>query len=256
VADDLDDLTRELRALATHLDVGEPADQRAAVRARLAEPAPAPARRWTAWWRWLGRTSARRLTVAGLAALIVVVAGVAPARAAVAEAVGGLLRLAGIEVRREAPPGGLPSRPSPLPSVRTVALDDARRAALFPVGVPAALGAPERVQLADPDPAGAPRIVSLFYRGGAVRLDEFDGTVTPYFFKTAPDARWTGVGTGDGIWVPAPHPVTYIGRDGVVRSETTRPAGPTLIWTDGRVTYRLEGIADFEEARSVAVTLK
>jgi len=256
VPDDLDDLTRELRALATHLDVGEPADQRAAVRARLTAPAAAPVRWWWAVRRWVGRTSARRLTLAGVAALIVVVAGVAPARAAVADAVGGLLRLAGIEVRREAPPGGLPVRPSPLPSLRTAALDEARRVALFPVGVPAALGAPEQVLLGDPDPAGAPRVVSLLYRGGAVRLDEFDGTVAPYFFKSAPDARWTGVGTGDAIWLPAPHPVTYVGRDGVERTETARLAGPTLIWTDGEVTYRLEGLTELAEARTIAVTLR
>ncbi|MFI7544022.1 hypothetical protein [Actinoplanes sp. NPDC049599] len=254
MADDLDGLARELRALAAHLDVGEPADQRAAVRARLTGPAPAPVRRWTAWWRRVVRTPARRVTLAALAALIAVVAGVAPARAAVTDAVGGLLRLAGIEVRREPPPGGLPAQPGPLPSTRTVALVDARRAALFPVGVPAALGAPERVEIGDPDPAGAPRVVSLRYPGG-VRLDEFDGTVTPIFFKTAPEARWVTVGPADGIWVPAPHPVSYVGRDGVERTETTRPAGPTLIWTDGEVTFRLEGLTDLAAARRIALSV-
>ena len=256
--DDLDDLALELRALATHLDVGEPADQRAAVRARLAEPGPAgpPVRWWTGWRQRTGPLSGRRLILAGVAALIVVVAGVAPARAAVADAVGGLLRLAGIEVLREPDPGGLPARPSPLPSVRTAALDEARRTALFPVRVPAALGAPEQVQVGDPDPAGAPRVVTLLYRGGAVRLDEFDGTVTPFFFKTAPEARWADLGGADGIWLPAPHPVTYVGRDGEKHTETARLAGPTLIWTDGEVTYRLEGVAGLAEARTIALSLE
>jgi hypothetical protein len=195
------------------------------------------------------------LTLAALAALIVLVAGVAPARAAVADAVGGLLRLAGIEVSRESDPGGLPGRPSPLPSVRTVAVEEAERVALFPVRVPAALGAPEQVQVSDPDPAGAPRVVSLLYRGGAVRLDQFDGTVTPSFFKTARDARWVTVPGGDGIWVPEPHPVTYAGRDGVAHTETARLAGPVLIWTDGEVTYRLEGVAELAEAQRIALSL-
>jgi hypothetical protein len=256
VPDDLDDLALELRALAAHLDAGEPADQRAAVRARLTGPGSRPPVRWWAAWRWwAGRVSARRWILAGVAAMIVVVAGVAPARAAVADAVGGLLRLAGIEVQRESGSGGLPARPSPLPSLRTAALEEARGTALFPVRVPAALGAPEQVQLGDPDPAGAPRVVTLLYRGGAVRLDQFDGTVTPYFFKTAPDARWADVNGADGIWLPGPHPLTYVGRDGVKRTETARLAGPTLIWTDGEVTYRLEGIAEFAEAQEIALSL-
>jgi hypothetical protein len=247
VPDDLDDLAAELRALAAHLDVPEPADQRAAVRARLARPAvtrPAPA-----------RPRVRRWILAGVAALIAVVAGVTPARAAVVDAVGGLLRIAGIEVRREPAPRGLPTQPSALPSTRTDSLDAARRAALFPVRVPATLGAPEQVQLSDPDPAGAPRVVTLTYRGGTVRLDEFDGGVTPSFFKSAPDGRWTEVGTSQGVWLPEPHPVTYVGRDGVERTETARLAGPTLIWSDGQVTYRLEGLKDLEEARAIALSL-
>jgi hypothetical protein len=245
VPDDLDDLARELRALATHLDVPDAADQRAAVRARLAEPAP---RRRPLW--------GRRWIVAVVAALIALVAGIAPARAAVVDAVGGLLRIAGIEVRQEPAPRGLPADPSPLPSVRTESLETARRVALFPVLVPDKLGVPERVELGDPDPSGAPRVVTLVYRGGAVRLDQFDGEVSPFFFKSAPEARRVEVAGGDAIWLPQPHPVTYVGRDGVERTGTARPAGPTLIWTSGELTYRLEGFADLEEARTVAVSLR
>jgi hypothetical protein len=287
VSDNLDDLAAELRALAAHLEVGEPADQRSAVRARLAESAPAPARRWTGRLlgpprnrrsapgrlpgpagsgRWtpgrlfgpagVGRRAPGRRWVLGLVAvLIALVAGVAPARAAVVDAVGGLLRIAGIEVRQEPAPGGLPAKPSPLPSLRTAGLEEAQRVALFPLRVPAALGAPDQVQLGDPDPAGAPRVVSLLYHGGTVRLDEFDGGLDPVFFKTAPDARWTDVGAGQGIWLPAPHPVTYVGRDGTEHTRTARLAGPTLIWTAGTVSYRLEGIGDLEAALTIGRSL-
>ena len=240
---------------------------------RLAEPGsdrrkgpePGSVRPASRWWRPRGAGATRsgrgvpvgrRWVLAGIAALIAVVAGVAPARAAVVDAVGGLLRIAGIEVRREPAPGGLPSRPSPLPSVSTVALADARRVALFPLRVPATLGAPEQVQLGDPDPAGAPRVVTLVYRGGTVRLDEFDGAVSPYFFKSAPEAEWTDVGGKQAIWLPAPHPVTYVGRDGVERTETARLAGPTLVWTGDEVTYRLEGLPDLEQARTIALSLR
>jgi hypothetical protein len=240
-----DDLERELRALAAHLDVGEPADQRAAVRARLAGPAPVP---------FLQRFWARALVV--LAAVLAVLLMIEPARAVIVDAVGGVLRIAGIEVRREPPPGGLRAVPSPLPSLRTADLDVAGREALFPVRVPAALGPPGQVQLGDPDPAGAPRVVTLLYAGGTVRLDQFDGGVSPAFFKSAPEARWTTIGTDDGIWVPRPHPVTYVGRDGVEHTGTARLAGPTLIWTTGEVTYRLEGVAELDRAREIALSLR
>ena len=269
--DDLDDLAVRLRALGTHLDVGAPADPWPAIRARLtaAEPEPVPDRPRARWWSPRGAVTlpgaarsgrrvpaGRRWILAGIAALIAVVAGVAPARAAVVDAVGGLLRIAGIEVRREPAPGGLPARPSPLPSVSSVALEDARRVALFPLRVPATLGVPEQVQLGDPDPAGAPRVVTLIYRGGTVRLDEFDGALSPYFTKTAPEAERTEVGAGQAIWLPRPHPVSYVGRDGVERTETARLAGPTLIWTAAGVTYRLEGLPDLAQARTIASSLR
>jgi hypothetical protein len=238
-----DDLAAELRGLSTWMDVGEPADQRTAVRARLARLRLA--RRRVRWW-----------IASVVAAIVGTVALVAPARAAVVDAVGVLLRVTGIEVSREPGHGGLPTRSSPLPAVRSVALDEARRAALFPVRVPDTLGTPEQVLLADRDDKGAPRVVTLTYRGGAVRFDQFDGTVSPVFLKSAPDARWMGIGQDFGIWLPGPHAVTYVGRDGVERTETARAAGPTLIWASGAVTYRLEGLPTLQEALDAALSLK
>lgn len=243
--DDLDDLTAELRALGAHLEVGEPADQRSAVRARLTRPVAVRP-----------RVRLRRWILAGVAALVAAVTVVAPARAAVVDAVGGLLRIAGIEVRREPAPGSLPATPSPLPSLRTGDLGTARAAALFTVRVPAALGAPERVELGDPDPSGAPRVVTLVYRGGTLRLDEVDGGISPYFFKTAPEAEETDVAGAQALWLPEPHPISYVDRTGAERTETARLAGPTLIWSNGLVTYRLEGLATLTEARTVAASLE
>jgi hypothetical protein len=238
-----EDLATELRALAAWVDVPEPADHRMAVRARLTRPD----RRWSRARWWIASV---------VAAIVGTVAAVAPARAAVVEAVGGLLRVAGIEVRREAAPDRLPASPGTLPSETVAGLDEARRVARFTVRAPSALGPPERVLLADRDDTGAPRVVTLIYRGGALRLDELDGAVALGFLKSAPDARWVGIGSGAGVWLPGPHPVTYVGRDGVERTETARLAGPTLIWSSGAVTYRLEGLRTLEEAGSVALTLK
>jgi hypothetical protein len=239
-----DELITELRDLAPWLAVPPAADQTAAVRRRLTV------------------ASRRRLRVRVWIASVVAaaagtVAAVAPARAAVVDAVGDLLRVAGVEVDRSPRTEPLPTHASPLPSLRAVSLSEARQVALFPVRVPSALGAPERVELIDPDPAGAPRVVTLIYRGGAVRLDQFDGDADPTFFKSAPQAEFADVGDGNSlaVWLPAPHAVTYVGRDGVQRTETARLATPTLLWTTGSRTYRLEGLTSREEAERIARSL-
>ncbi len=238
-----DPLAAELRALSEWLEVPEPRDARAGVRARLtAATRPARARR-----RW-------RVVVAALVAAVLV-AVVPPARAAVASAVTAVLDFAGVQVR-PGRPAPVPT-PSPLPSVHSAPLDRARRLAHFPIGVPAALGVPDDVQLADPGPDGAPRVVSLLYRGGTVRLDEFDGQLDLAFVKSqaVPDVQWTEVGQWPGIWLPTPHAIEYVDRDGTVHHETARSAGPTLVWTDGRVTYRLEGLSTVDSAVAVATTV-
>jgi hypothetical protein len=231
-----EDLIAELRELGARVAVPPEKDLRSAVRERLATPAPRPRR-------------ARVWVTAAVAALIATVAAVAPARAAVVEVVGDLLRVAGVEVRRAPPREALPVTPSALPP--------ATAEAAFPVGVPAELGEPQQVERSDPDAAGRPRVVTLIYRGGAVRLDVFDGRLDTTFFKTAPDARFVDVpGSLGAAWLPGPHPVTYVGRDGVERTGTARLAGPTLVWATDTVTYRLEGIPTLEEAIAVARSVR
>ncbi|HEX7745846.1 MAG TPA: hypothetical protein VF462_11360 [Micromonosporaceae bacterium] len=244
-------LAAELRELGRHLDVPEAPDLRPAVLDRLAAPHqtdPAPRRRFAFPRR------PRWLVAVASAILVCALVAVSPARAAVADAVDGLLRFAGIEIRPERVNPELPA-PSPLPSVRHAGLDEARRLANFPVRVPDQLGEPERVSVADPAPDGSPRVVSLFYRGGAVRLDEFDGALEPAFMKQAQGAEWVALDGYSALWFPAPHPVTYIDRTGAERVETARLAGPTLIWTDGSASYRLEGVATREEAQRIAESL-
>lgn len=237
-----DRLVDELRDLAGWLDVPEPADQRAAVRARLRA---APARRS----RWL--LPRRRLAAVSAVVAAVVVGVVPPARATVADAVGRVLRFAGVEIR-DGDPGTLPASPSPLPQVRSAGLAEARRLARFPVLASTALGVPEEVRLADPAPDGAPRVVTLLYRGGTVRIDQFDGRAEGTFLKKAANAEYVQVRGDLAVWVPGPHAVVYVDRFGAERTEAARLAGPTLIWVADRATYRLEGLIDLESARTVA----
>ncbi len=239
MADPRDELlAAELRRLGALLEVPPPPDVRAAVRARLlARPRPRPR------WRWRA--------VAAAVAVAILVAVVPPARAAVGHAVTGLLNFAGVRVSRGQPAPAV--SPAPLPSARAMPLDEARRLARFPVRVPARLGPPDQVQVADPAPDGAPRVVSLLYRGGTVRLDEFDGRLDVVFFKTqADEGTWVAVRGDAGMWFAKPHALEYVDRGGTTHHETARLTGPTLIWTDGTVTYRLEGFASLEEATEVA----
>jgi hypothetical protein len=245
VPDDL--LVAELRDLADRLDVPPPGDHRAAVRARLAEVPAANAR----------RRRLRRWLAAAAAVVVGTVAAVPPARTAVADAVTGLFRFAGVEVREEPGPRGLPTTASPLPELRSAGLDEARRVARFPVRVPARLGVPEEVTVADPGPDGAPRVVTLVYSGGSVRLDQLDGPLDIGFVKQDPDAQWTQVpGAGVALWFPGPHAVTYRDRTGMDRVATARLAAPTLVWQVGDVTYRLEGVRSLDEAAAIAGSMR
>ena len=231
MADRHDDLIAELRALGDFLDVPAARDQRAAVRAGIAR------RKATRRWRiWL---------IGVLVAVAAAIGAVEPARATVVSAVGDLLRVAGVEVRKG--PVTVPASQSPLPFEQTTTLDAARRAVKFPLRVPAALGDPQEVTIAD----GA-RVVTFAYRNGRVHLDQFDGTIDINFVKQAPNAQWVDVGTDGGIWLAEPHDVTYVDRDGVERTATARLAGPTLIWSHDLVTYRLEGLPTLDEALKVA----
>ncbi|MGW5669921.1 hypothetical protein [Micromonospora sp. NPDC003776] len=239
----MDDLERDLRDLAACLDTPPAPDVTARVRARLTAPPPRR-RRWRYW------------LAAVLAALLVAV--LPPGRAALADAVAGLLRFSGIVIGTSPTPV-LPSiTPSPLPAQRPVALDEAQRKVRFPIRVPAALGAPERVLVADPDGTGTYRVATLLYRGGALRLDAFDGHLDPVFQKQAagPDVQWTQVNGDFAVWIGGPHALEYVDRGGTVRVETARLAAATLIWGEAGVSYRLEGDLTRDEAVAIANSLR
>ncbi|WP_435055044.1 hypothetical protein [Micromonospora aurantiaca (nom. illeg.)] len=237
----MDDLERELRELTGWLEPARTPDLTDRVRARL--DAPAPRRRW------------RYVLAGALAALLV--AALPPGRAAVAGAVTGLLRFSGvvIDTAPAPPPAGTPS---PLPAQHQVALAEAQRQVRFPIRVPARLGVPERVLVADPDGAGAHRVVSLLYRGGTVRLDAFDGSLDIVFHKRSVGAEVTLTQAGGefAIWVGGPHALAYVDRSGTERVATARLSAATLIWERAGVSYRLEGDLTREQALDVASSLE
>jgi hypothetical protein len=232
-----DDLERELRDLAAHLDVPPAPRVTGAVMARLARERRPRRRPWRLWIAIL---------VAVIAAALTPVA---------AQAVGHLLEFAGIRVQPSPSAPPQPS-PSPLPSATDGTLAEVKDRVNFPVRTPATLGPPEKATLADPDRDGRYRVLTLAYRGGTVRFDSFDGQIDPVFMKMSSDGEWTQVGSDFAMWFPVPHAITYIDRTGVSRDETARLSGPTLVWQHEGVTYRLEGIADREQAITVAQSLR
>ncbi|WBB68478.1 hypothetical protein [Micromonospora sp. WMMD812] len=245
----MDDLERELRDLSSWLETPEPPEITARVRARIAAPMPrrlrtaGPAPRRRRWRYYLGAT---------LVALVVAV--LPPGRAAVADVVAGLLRFAGVTITTSPTPAPPTSTPSPLPSQQAVALHEAQRMVLFPILTPARLGPAERIEVADPDDAGAYRVATLLYRGGALRIDAFDGRLDPVFQKQAsgPGTEMVQVDAGFAVWVAGPHTLTYVDRSGRARTETARLATSTLIWERAGVSYRLEGDLTQREAIAIA----
>jgi len=231
-------LEADLRAAAERVAPPAKPDLAEAVLARLDEP-PRARRRWTA------AVAAGAVLVAGL--------GLSPqVRAFAAD----LLERAGIELSDEQPDASrTPGRP--LPSTRGSDLERAADEATFPLSVPAALGEPESVTVADRG-----RVVRMSWRDGDVALDQFDGTFGPVFEKQIGtlDVREVDLAGTPGWWIPGPHDLLYVDRDGEVVSDTARLAGRTLIWESGDgVTFRLEveGLARGEAAmiaRSVAGT--
>lgn len=236
-----------LRELGSRLDVPASPDgarTALAVLSRLDEPTPRPAPR-------PARVQRPRL-VAAAVALLVALAVAITVSPTVRAAVLDFLRIGGVELRYEPPPVTPTSDPA-LPGERDATLAQARAEAAFDIRVPERLGQPESVRLADGTP---PRVVTLHYPG--VRVDEFDGTLHPFFekFTSAEDVVPTVVDGVDGVWVLRPHVVIYLDRDGVEREQSARLAAHTLIWETGGVTYRIEGDLTRTQAITIAESLR
>ncbi|MEU4516125.1 hypothetical protein AB0G05_42095 [Nonomuraea wenchangensis] len=281
-----DALESELLALGSLLDVPTPTpatDMAATVRARLTHPDPAapdpsvpaqpdpnlsappqpdmpaaPAdpgrgaargRRRPGGRSLQGRRRRRWVVVVAVVAVVVAVTAATPqGRAAVEQ----ILRFAGVELRvSDTPPPPLTTT-APLPGERAVAPEELPALARFPVRTPTRLGPPQAATVSD-----GGRVVSMFWPGG-IRLDQFDGEMSPYFFKQLGPPFPTHVdlgGAAEGWWLGGEHPLGYLSRaDGT--AVPLRQAAPTLIWTSGGVNHRLEGVRTAREAAEIAASLR
>ena len=85
---------------------------------------------------------------------------------------------------------------------------------------------------------------------GTIRLDQFEATLSPLFWKASRTAEPVTLNAGDGLWFPEPHKVVILGPDGEI-TVPARLAATTLIWPLGSRTLRLEG--EFTQAQAIAI---
>lgn len=248
-----------LRTAARDLAAMPVPDLEPAVRRRLAAPAPPR------------RLPAPRPTLAATMAGVLLVLGVLSAWPGARLAVADFLGLGGLRVEMlpERPPVGRDLRLGRRLDLR--ALGDRVD---FPVGVPAALGAPDEVWLdEDAVPGGQ---VTLLWRPRAdlpasstrstigALLTVLPAELEPGLLsKTVfqPDTVLTSVAVegadGPGWWLSGPeHALVYRDADGRVRQERSRLAGDTLLWQAEGVLYRLESGLSLDAALAVAGSLR
>lgn len=283
-----DDLAAALADLGRSLAAPEPVDLPGSVTRRLELHGTARLRggaSWRRWWRDLAPRDVllrRSLILALVAALVL--AGVAAAlglglpgirilfgpgpsafQSALPSALSSALASAAPSAASSAGASGTGAIPgSRLSLGRPVSLAEARAAADYPIGVPglAGLGAPDAVWL---DTTGSSPVVSLVWGPGAgatategvsVLLSEIPGSIDTTFFEKflGQGTRIQPVAVGAGGWwiAGALHEVAVVGTDGNARFETVRLAGNVLLWSSGRVTFRLETSLDEPGALEIA----
>lgn len=241
------DLERALTDLAEHLDV--PTSSGAAERLRLRLAESGPARRSHRYARAL-------LVAAALTAFVSAgVLAIAPARHAVA----GWLGIGAVEIRRSqgpvlpAPSTTTTPTSSTRPPAAETELAAAQKAVQFEIATAhdASAGSPTHVTVDRRVPGG---LVTLSYERFTLVEIATNKTQPPLLAKLVGDAPVEPVTVHgrDGLWIPVPHHLAYIDRNGKYETDTIRQSGPVLLWERDGVTYRVEGPRTLAKAQTIA----
>ncbi|HZD11457.1 MAG TPA: hypothetical protein VE553_08955 [Candidatus Binatia bacterium] len=118
---------------------------------------------------------------------------------------------------------------------------------------PPELGAPDRVFVDNGDGA---QVVILAWWGsgsGEPRYTLYEIAATNFAYKRAEAVDLTTVNGEEAFWIEGPHGFALRGGE---MWDWDLTAGPILIWTEGDVTYRLEGATSLDDARQIAESVK
>lgn len=245
------DLEAELRALGRVVELPPAPELAETVRSRIEQQ---DNRRRAAGSSGSGlarlRRPAWRAAVVIVAALLALLVATPQGRAVITH----VFRFSGIELSQQPTPTASPHPSGTLPGRQRVSLQQARQQVAFAILVPDELGRPDDVVVADHG-----RVATLVWHDtpyGEVRMDEFDGHVTPVYFKKlvyADSVAKTTVSGRKALWIKGPHEISYVDRQGETDTASARlTRGNTLIWSSPRVAMRLEGRFDQHDARTIA----
>jgi hypothetical protein len=232
-----------------------------AVRARIEQDAAGAPQTMSPWSALL--EALRRPAFAAVAALVAVsVMFIAwPAgRIAVANWLG----LEDIRITYEEPPEGIGNE---LSLGEQTTLFEAQARVDFDILVPAALGAPDSVYIsplsggmvnlvyaADEDLPAAPESdVGVIVTEFRSSLDE------EFFFKYVPQSanvEEVPVRGEQGYWIDEPHQLTYVDPGGEFGQVDNRLSGPSLVWEEAGVVFRIESALSRENAIAIAESLR
>src|SRR5438876_4969298 len=254
------DLERTLSDIGTRLG-GPTRDIWPAVRTRIAERRARPP--WS-------RLSIERGTLAPVAvtlAVILVAALLLTPR--VADALGNLLNLSGVQVYRvpQTPTASTSAHAVTFAGQRVATAAEASRMAGFTVRMPAALGDPSAIYVET-----APVRVTIVYAsvkgiptspqaGVSAMVVEFRGTIETQIMAKAigPGTSLDAVPLGSGVAYylsGQPHQFFFFDPAGNLQPETLRLAGNTLLWEQDGYTYRLEAQVSRDEAVRIASSFR
>jgi hypothetical protein len=95
---------------------------------------------------------------------------------------------------------------------------------------------------------------------GRVLIIEFRGTTTPFIFKVigpGTTVKSVRVNGGPGVYLSgAPHEVLFQTQTGQVQRDRVRLAGNVLLWQQGSLTIRIEGIRSLRQALALARSMR
>ncbi len=230
------ELDLALRELGRYVEFPPTPDLASGVRRRLGE-------RRRIWWQ---RPVVIALAVLGVA--IGAVLAVPPARTAVLDWLGiSGARIARVEKLPPAPAVGN------LDLGRRITLAEARRRAPWLL-VPGAegVGTPDLVSRSAQVPGGKLTLLWGTRRNVHLLLTEFRGEAfIQKLVEPGVKVEFLTVDGSRGAWVGGSHVLVYRDRKGLVREDTSRLPGKTLLWQRGEVTLRLEG--DFSKGEALRI---